>query len=421
MGVGVKSSPIFLCIKGLIKRMNNIDLNYLIDNEIIDLPNIQSIIEMQKRQELLNNHPYKIWCGSNGKWYTYLPDETKGRVLKKKSTKEDIEDVVIKYQESVMSNPTIEELFDEWNDHRRDIGRIAKSSHTRLRQVFDRHFKEFGKRRIASVKENEWIDFLEAQVFEHNLSSKAFASLKSITKGMLKWAKRQGIIAYSPELMLTELDLSDNVFTKKIKEDYEEVFDEDETQKMLSYLTGNRDIRNDGITLLFVSGMRVGELVGIKPQDINLNSNTVKIRRTETRFKDGDETIYTIKEYPKTQAGVREIVIPSSYSWLLKELYVKSRGQEFVFEENGKRITTLLIRKRIYSICKKTGVYKKSPHKIRATYDTILLDNGVDKRTVKDQMGHSDIAVSEKNYHRNRKSIKNKAVIIDGIADFRTA
>ena len=399
----------------------DIDLNYLVDNGIIDLPNIQSIIEMKKRQELLNNHPYKIWCGSNGKWYTYLPDETKGRVLKKKSTKEDIEDVVIKYQESVMSNPTIEELFDEWNDHRRDIGRIAKSSHTRLRQVFDRHFKEFGKRRIASVKENEWIDFLEAQVFEHNLSSKAFASLKSITKGMLKWAKRQGIIAYSPELMLTELDLSDNVFTKKIKEDYEEVFDEEEMQKMLSYLTGNRDIRNDGITLLFVSGMRVGELVGIKPQDINLNSNTVKIRRTETRFKDGDETIYTIKEYPKTQAGVREIVIPSSYSWLLKELYVKSRGQEFVFEENGKRITTLLIRKRIYSICKKTGVYKKSPHKIRATYDTILLDNGVDKRTVKDQMGHSDIAVSEKNYHRNRKSIKNKAVIIDGIADFRTA
>ena len=399
----------------------DIDLNYLIDNGIIDLPNIRSIIEMKKRQELLNNHPYKIWCGSNGKWYTYLPDETKGRVLKKKSTKEDIEDVVIKYQESIMSNPTIEELFDEWNNHRRDIGRIAKSSHTRLRQVFDRHFKEFGKRRIASVKENEWIDFLEVQVFEHDLSSKAFASLKSITKGMLKWAKRQGMITYNPELMLTELDLSDNVFTKKIKEDYEEVFDEEETQKMLSYLTSNRDIRNDGITLLFVSGMRVGELVGIKPQDINLNSNTVKIRRTETRFKDGDETIYAIKEYPETTAGIREIVIPSSYSWLLKELYIKSRGQEFVFEENGKRITTLLIRKRIYSICKKTGVYKKSPHKIRATYDTILLDNGVDKRTVKDQMGHSDIAVSEKNYHRNRKSIKNKAVIIDGIADFRTA
>ena len=401
--------------------MDNIDLKYLIDSGIIDVPNIQSIIEMKKRQELLNSHPYKIWMGSNGKWYTYLPDEEKGRVLKKKSTRKDIEDVVIQYQESVMSNPTIDELFTEWNDHRRDIGRIAKSSHTRLRQVYDRHFKEFGKRRVASVKENEWIDFLEAQVFEHNLSSKAFASLKSVVKGMLKWAKRQGMITYSPELMLTELDLSDTVFSKKIKEDYEEVFDEDETQKMLSYLLGNRDIRNDGITLLFVSGMRVGELVGIKPQDIDLNANAVKIRRTETRFKEGDDTIFAIKEYPKTKAGIREIVIPTSYSWLLKELSDKSKGHEFVFEEDGKRLTTLLIRKRIYSICTKVGVYKKSPHKIRATYDTILLDNGVDKRTVKDQMGHSDISVSEKSYHRNRKSIKNKAAIIDSIADFRTA
>ena len=399
----------------------DIDLKYLIDSGIIDVPNIQSIIEMRQKQELLKNHPYKIWCGSNGKWYTYLPDEEKGRILKKKSTRKDIEDVIIQYQESVMSNPTIDDLFTEWNDHRRDIGRIAKSSHTRLRQVYDRHFKEFGKRRIANVKENEWIDFLEAQVFEHNLSSKAFASLKSVVRGMLKWAKRQGMITYSPELMLTELDLSDTVFSKKIKEDYEEVFDEDETQKMLSYLIGNRDIRNDGVILLFVSGVRVGELVGIKPQDIDLNSNTVKIRRTETRFKEGNDTIFAIKEYPKTKAGIREIVIPTSYSWLLKELSNKSKGHEFVFEEDGKRLTTLLIRKRIYSICKKVGVYKKSPHKIRATYDTILLDNGVDKRTVKDQMGHSDISVSEKSYHRNRKSIKNKAVIIDAIADFRTA
>lgn len=65
----------------------NIDSQYAIDNGIINLPNIQSIIEMKKRQELLNNHPYKIWEGSNGKWYTYLPDEKKGRILKKRNTK----------------------------------------------------------------------------------------------------------------------------------------------------------------------------------------------------------------------------------------------------------------------------------------------------------------------------------------------
>ena len=73
------------------------DLNYLIDSEIINIPNIQSIIEMKKRQELLNNHSYKIWCGSNGKWYTYLPDDNKGRILKKRNKKKDLVTTSLKY------------------------------------------------------------------------------------------------------------------------------------------------------------------------------------------------------------------------------------------------------------------------------------------------------------------------------------
>lgn len=139
--------------------MTNIDLNYLIDNGIIDLPNIQSIIEMKKRQELLNNHPYKIWEGSNGKWYTYLPDEKKGRVLKKKSTKEDIEDVVIVYWDEIINSPTIEEVFNEWNNYRLELKKISNSSHTRLKQVFKRHYSEFGKKRIKDITENELILF----------------------------------------------------------------------------------------------------------------------------------------------------------------------------------------------------------------------------------------------------------------------
>ena len=73
------------------------ELKYLVDNEIIDLPNIQSLIEMKKRKELLEKHPYKIWEGTNGKWYTYLPDEKKGRILKKRNTKKDLVTTSLKY------------------------------------------------------------------------------------------------------------------------------------------------------------------------------------------------------------------------------------------------------------------------------------------------------------------------------------
>ena len=396
----------------------NIDLKYLIDSGIIDVPNIQSIIEMKKRQELLNNHPYKIWMGSNGKWYTYLPDEMKGRILKKRNTKKDIEDVVIFYWNETINSPTIEEVFNEWNDYRLELKKISKSSHTRLQQVFKRHYSEFGKKRIKNITENEFIEFLERQIPEHSLSAKAFASLKTITKGILKRAKRKELISYNAEDVLSQLDISNNEFNKIIKEDYEEVFNEQETQIAIKYLKDNLDIRNSAILLMFITGTRIGEIVALKPEDINIEKNTIKIKRTETRYKENNKTIYEVKLFPKTQSGNREIVVPSSYQWLLRNLKAYSKNKEWVFMEKNKRLTTLLIRKRVYKMCKDTNIYKKSPHKIRATYDTILLDANLDKRFIKDQMGHSDITTSEKYYHRNRKSLEKKSEIINSISEF---
>ena len=398
----------------------NYELNYLIEHGIIDVSSIQSMYEMNKRKELLDKHPYDYWQGKNGKWYVYLPDKEKGRVLKKRNTQKEIEDVVVGYQSELIENPTIKEVFDEWNDYRLDLKKIEKSSHTRMKQVFYRHYKAFGQRKIKDVTQEDFVEFLEKQIPEHNLSSKAFASLKTITRGFLKRAKRKKLITFSPELMFADLDVSENEFAKTHKEDYEQVFDESETSAMISYLTENIDIINSAILLLFVSGMRIGEVSALKHEDLDPFKNTVKIRRTETRYSEDGKTYYKVKDYPKTKSGMREIVIPSSYRWLIRDLYYNSENHEYVFEDaNGDRIQTYKIRKREYNVCKQVGAYKKSPHKIRATYDTILLDANVDRRMVKDQMGHSDIKTSESNYHRNRKSHDRKVSIMDSIPEFR--
>ena len=373
---------------------------------------------MTKRKELLSNHPYKIWEGTNGKWYTYLPDENKGRVLKKRSSKKDIEDIVVIYWDEAINSPTIKDIFYEWNDYRLELNKISKSSHTRLEQVFKRHYSTFGKKHIRDVTENEFIEFLERQIPEHSLSAKAFASLKTITKGILKRAKRKKLISYTPEDVLFQLEISNNEFQKNIKEDYEEVFNEEETSIAIKYLKDNLDIRNSAVLLMFITGARIGEIVALKSEDVNVEKNTIRIRRIETRYKENNKTIYTVKMFSKTQAGNREIVVPSNYQWLLRDLKAYSENKEWIFMEKNKRLTTLLIRKRVYKMCKDTNIYKKSPHKIRATYDTILLDAHLDKRFIKDQMGHSDITTSEKYYHRNRKSIEKKSEIINSISEF---
>lgn len=397
----------------------NLDLKYAVEHGIIDLPAVMSVIEMEKKKELLAGHPFKPWQGSNGKWYVYIPDEKKGRVLRYRNTQKEIEQVIVNYQKTQLENPTLDDIFHDWNDGRLRLKKISKSSHTRFEQVYTRHFKEFGKRRIKDISEDDIIDFLEEQIPEHNLSAKGFAGLKTVTRGILKRAKRKKFIFFSPDTLFSDLDVSDREFTKTIKEDRDQVFDEVELATMLDYLKEHLDIRNAGILLIFVSGMRIGELVALCKEDIDPELNVVRVRKTETRYKEDGKTVYEVLDYPKTAAGVRDIVIPSGYQWLLRDLYTATDPGEFIFSEKRQRLTTLQIRKREYRICSTLGIRKKSPHKIRATYDTILLDTGIDRRMVKDQMGHADIRTSEVNYHRNRKSHDRKQKIMDSIEEFR--
>ena len=49
--------------------MDNELLKYAVENGMIDISYVQEQIEMNKRNELLKKHPYKIWEGKDGKWY----------------------------------------------------------------------------------------------------------------------------------------------------------------------------------------------------------------------------------------------------------------------------------------------------------------------------------------------------------------
>ena len=378
---------------------------------MVNISDVQNSIEAMKRKELLEKHPYKIWEGKDGKWYTYLPDG-EGRKLRKRTTQKAIEDDVIEYWKTKQENPTIEEVFHEWNDRRLELKKISQSSHLRFKQIFNRHYKNFGKKKIKSVTSQDIEEFLEEQIAEYELSTKAFSNLKTITKGFLKRAKKRNLICMNVEELFQEMDTSEAHFKKRIKEDCEEVFSEEELPKVLSYLTDNPDLKNLGILLMFLTGIRVGELVALKHSDFE--GNTFRIRRTETKYVDENgKYVYGIKDFPKSEAGVRTVIIPKTYSWVANKLRLFNPFGEFIFVENGdKRLTTNCIRRRMERVCDKLGIVRKSPHKARKTYGSILLDNGIDNKLITDLMGHTDILCTEGHYHRNRKTIERKSEIL---------
>ena len=392
-------------------------LQFIISNGIIDINDVRNSIEVMKRKELLEKHPYKIWEGKDGKWYTYLPDDKRGRVQRERNSQKEIEDIVVGYWKAQMENPTIQEIFNEWNDHRLELKKISNATHLRNRQIFNRHYGEFGQQKIKSITEEDFSEFLESQIPEHELTAKAFSNLKTITRGFLKRAKKRKLIYFNVEELFQELDTSEVDFKKVIKEDYEEVFDEEETDKMIGYLKDNPDMMNLGIMLMFVTGARIGEIVALKHSDFS--GNTFKIRRTETRFSNPEgKYVCEVKEFPKSQAGVRTVIIPEDYAWITKAIKRQNPFGEFIFVKDGVRISTQAMRMRLKRVCKKLNIYHKSPHKIRKTYGTILLDNHIDNKLIMGQMGHTDIACTENHYHRNRKSIDQKSQIISSIPDF---
>lgn len=396
-------------------------MKYAIENGMLDLSYVQEKIEMNKRKELLEKHPWSISQGKDGKWRTYIPDGKSGRRMIKRKTKESIEDDVIAFWRKETENPTVKEIFYEWLNQKLEYQDICISTFNRYEVDFKKFFEDdsgFSEKRIREVKENEIKPFIRKAISFYSLSAKGYSNLRTLVFGIFKYAKEKEYINWSISQTVNDMEIPRKSFRKVIKEDDEEVFSDLEIEKLFDYLIDDMDILNLGIILMFCTGVRVGELVAIKKEDIS--ENCIKIRRTEVTYKKDGNTICEVRDYPKTEAGIRTVFVPDEFSSVLSRLKSMSFDEEYLFQFNGYRVKAMQIRKRLYLICKRTGIKKKSPHKLRKTYISILLDNGVDKRLVQDVAGHAEILTSERNYHRNRKSDDKKQRILSNLPEFQS-
>ena len=380
----------------------------------------EALFAEQERRALMAKHQYEVW--KQGEYYcTYLPDETsnRGRKLKRSKTKAGIESAIVAHYKDLADNPTIDEVFKEWNDKKLSNGSIIEATHLRNQYCYERHFGEFGKRRIKTVRPTEFQDFLEEQIQKYGMKARGFSNLRGIVRGFLKRAKKNGYISFSVDEMLDDMDVTERRFKSSRKSDEEEIFYDDEVNRIIEAVKADPHQNNLAVALMFATGMRVGEVVALKHSDFS--GMTVKIQRSETRYRLPDKSYkYVIQDHPKTDAGFRTIVIPDSYKWVVDKLKVCNPFGEWVFvKRDGKtRITTNTIRSRVRGLCKELDIPVRSSHKIRKTYGTILLDNNVDAKLVQSQMGHADISVTEDFYHRDRRKIFKKQAILNKIVEF---
>ena len=399
-------------------------LQYIISEGIIDVSDITKQIDMNKRKKYLSKHHYSIWQGKNGKWYTKFDDEKKGKVLKKRNTEKEIQDLVVEFYRSLEINPSIKDIFNMWVKKKIELCEIGRSTYDRYMCDFSRFFvlDDFQNKKIKDVDENDLEYFIRKSIAQLSLTSKAYSNLKTLILGIFKFAKKEKYTTLSITNFIGDLDLSRNVFRKKVINKEKEVFFEDEIKLVTQYITEKPSLKRLGILLAFQTGLRVGELCTLMKKDITKNNRMIHIQRTEIRYKDEktNKQKHDIKEFPKSDAGDRYLIVPNTAIKTIEEIIKLNPDGMYLFEQNVKRRADNSNRiygesfgDEINKICKELKITPRSMHKIRKTYGTTLLDGDVDESIIVEQMGHSDIKCTKQYYYYSNKNTDKKIAQID--------
>lgn len=232
---------------------------------------------------------------------------------------------------------------------------------------------------IQRIHLNLYIKYLYDNKYTPRSITREIASIK----GFFKWLSINDIIKHNPALAIEQPKLPKRL------------------PKVLS-MTEITELLNSSMTLmdkavlelLYAAGLRVSELVNIQANNIDLNAKYIRCigKGSKERIVPiGNKACIALKKYYKE----REYII-KKFNLLTKYCFIK---------ENGKKLTRQDVYNFINSLGKKINK-DISPHTIRHSFATHLLENGADLRVVQELLGHSDVSTTQLYTHISKKRLK---------------
>ncbi|MCD4791747.1 MAG: tyrosine-type recombinase/integrase [Bacteroidales bacterium] len=218
----------------------------------------------------------------------------------------------------------------------------------------------------------KWIAVLSSD----NISSRTINRKLSSLKTYYNFLIREGLIQNNPV---------SKIIRPKTKQNIPEFISNDNINLLL-----DSDIFSDDfegirdrliIELLYCTGIRRAELIGLRIKDLDFVYNTIKVT--------GKRNKQRIIPYPKTLNNLLK-------EYLIKKEEIYTDSEHLLLTNSGKQIYPKLV----YRVVNKyisffSSVKKKSPHILRHTFATHLLNNGADINAVKELLGHANLSATQ--------------------------
>lgn len=239
---------------------------------------------------------------------------------------------------------------------------------------------------INTIKHVDVTNYL-ATLKKDGLSSGSINHNISVLRSFYKFLLIEKIVKESP---------MNYVVTPKTTKKIPTALNYAEINKLLNIkLTDKFSYRNRAmIELVYATGIRVSELTNLKLSDLNLYENSIKVFG-----KNSKERIVPISDYTK--------IILIDYTYNYRNLFLNKKTSDYLFlSSRGDKMSRTQFYKILKQIAQEQQITTEfSPHTLRHSFATHLLDNGADLRSIQELLGHVNISTTQIYTHVSTKSL----------------
>lgn len=300
----------------------------------------------------------------------------------------------------MVKEKTINQITEEWKEEKKKY--VKKSTYAAYQLLIQNHIKPyFGD--LYEVNEEKVQQFVFDKL-DAGLSEKTIRDIIIVLKMILKFGIKNGYLEY--------IQIDAKFPSKQEKKDLD-VLSKADQKKFMEHLRNNFTFKNLGIFICLSTGMRIGEICGLRWCDVDTVEGVIKVRHTLQRiYIIEGETRHTelLLDTPKTANSVRDIPMSSELLKMLKSLNKVVNENYYVISNDIKPIEPRTYRNYYKKLCKQLDIPELKFHGLRHSFATRCIESKADYKTVSVLLGHSNISTTVNLYVHPNKEQKKKTI-----------